>query len=247
VKVLVVEDDADLGYAVAAALRGAGLAVDLVDDIPAADEAVAVNRYACVVFDRMLPAGDSIVYVTSRRRSGWNTPVLFLTARDSVADRVAGFEHGGDDYLVKPFAVAELVARVLSLGRRSLASGAPASPILAVADLEIDVPRRQVRRNGVLLTVTAKEFSVLELLANHPGEVVSRTMLIEHCWDAMSEPMSNVVDVLVAQLRRKLGGPPLIQTVRGAGYVLGYPSTERATAGPEQRPGRPGTNGRAFG
>ena len=223
VKVLVVEDDADLGYAVAAALRGAGLAVDLVDDIPAADEAVAVNRYACVVFDRMLPAGDSISYVASRRRSGWVTPVLFLTARDSVADRVAGFEHGGDDYLVKPFAVAELVARVLSLGRRSLASGPPAAPVLSVADLEIDVPRRQVRRNGVLLTVTAKEFAVLELLANHHGEVVSRTMLIEHCWDAMSEPMSNVVDVLVAQLRRKLGGPPLIQTVRGAGYVLGYP------------------------
>src|SRR4051812_4187490 len=109
VKVLVVEDDADLGYAVAAALRGAGLAVDLVGDLPEADEAVEVNRYACVVFDRMLPAGDSIGFVAGRRRRGWTTPVLFLTARDSVADRVAGFEHGGDDYLVKPFAVAELV------------------------------------------------------------------------------------------------------------------------------------------
>ncbi|MFI5954893.1 winged helix-turn-helix domain-containing protein [Cryptosporangium sp. NPDC051539] len=217
---LVVEDDADLGYAVAAALRGAGLAVDLVDDIPPADEAVLINAYACVVFDRMLPAGDSVDYVAARRRSGWTTPVLFLTARDSVADRVAGFEHGGDDYLVKPFAVAELVARVLSLGRRSLATGPPAAPVLTVAGLEIDVPRRQVRRNGVLLTLTAKEFAVLELLATHAGDVVSRTTLIEHCWDAMAEPMSNVVDVLVGQLRRKLGGPQLIHTIRGAGYVL---------------------------
>lgn len=220
-KVLVVEDDADLGYAVAAALRGAGLAVDLVGDIPAADEAVVVSPYACVVFDRMLPSGDSVDYVAGRRRGGWTTPVLFLTARDSVADRVAGFEHGGDDYLVKPFAVAELVARVLSLGRRSLSNGPPAAPVLRVADLEIDVPRRQVRRNGVLLTLTAKEFAVLELLANRAGEVVSRTELIEQCWDAMAEPMSNVVDVLVRQLRRKLGGPQLIHTVRGAGYLLG--------------------------
>jgi DNA-binding response OmpR family regulator len=227
VKVLVVEDDADLGYAVAAALRGSGIAVDLVGDLPAADEAIAVSPYACVVFDRMLPAGDSIRYVAERRRVGWSTPVLFLTARDSVADRVAGFEHGGDDYLVKPFAVAELVARVVSLGRRSRSSGPPAAPVLQVADLEIDVPRRQVRRNGVLLTVTAKEFAVLELLASHHGEVISRTTLIEECWDAMSEPMSNVVDVLVAQLRRKLGGPPLIHTVRGAGYVLALRPGER--------------------
>jgi DNA-binding response OmpR family regulator len=221
VKVLVVEDDADLGYAVAAALRAAGIAVDLTGDLPAADEAIAVNRYACAVFDRMLPAGDSVTYLAGLRAAGWTTPVLFLTAMDSVADRVTGFEHGGDDYLVKPFAVAELVARVVSLGRRTQQNGPPASPLRRVDDLELNVPRRQVRRAGVLLTLTAKEFAVLELLVSNPGVVVSRSELIEHCWDAMAEPMSNVVDVVIAQLRRKLGSPAMIQTVRGAGYLLG--------------------------
>ena len=219
-RVLVVEDEAELGYAVAAALRGTGMAVDLVDDIPAADEAVAAHPYGCVVFDRMLPAGDSIEYVEARRRGGWTTPVLFLTARDTVADRVAGFAHGGDDYLVKPFATAELAARVRSLCRRTDRHGTQPPPIVSVGDLEIDVRRRQVRRGGVLLTVTAKEFAVLEVLASAQTTVVSRSQLIEHCWDSRTEPMSNVVDVVMAQLRRKLGLPALIHTVRGAGYVI---------------------------
>jgi DNA-binding response OmpR family regulator len=220
VKVLVVEDDDDLGYAVAAALRAAGIAADLVGDLPGADEAISVNRYACVVFDRMLPSGDSVEYLATLREGGWSIPVLFLSARDSVGDRLAGFANGGDDYLVKPFAVAELVARVVSLGRRAEQNGPPSAPVLRVGDLEVDVPRRQVRRAGVLLTLTAKEFAVLELLATRPGEIVSRTDLIEQCWDAMTEPMSNVVDVVIAQLRRKLGSPALIETVRGAGYLL---------------------------
>lgn len=215
-----VEDEAELGYAVGAALRGAGLAVDVVCDLPAADEALAVNPYSCVIFDRMLPSGDGVNYVDSRRRGGWAVPVLFMTARDSVADRVAGLERGGDDYLVKPFATAELVARVIGLcRRRSVTTGRPTT-VLTVGDVELDVRRRQIRRNGVLLTVTAKEFAVLELLAIHRGEVVSRGQLIEHCWDAMAEPASNVVDVLVAQLRRKLGHPTLIHTIRGVGYLL---------------------------
>ncbi|SHN47612.1 DNA-binding response regulator, OmpR family, contains REC and winged-helix (wHTH) domain [Cryptosporangium aurantiacum] len=219
-RVLVVEDEAELGYAVAAALRGTGIAVDLVDDIPAADDAVAAHPYGCVVFDRMLPAGDSIRYVEKRRRDGWTTPVLFLTARDSVADRVAGFDHGGDDYLVKPFAAAELVARVRSLCRRSSSSVPQPPPITRVGDLTIDVRRRQVRRTGVLLTLTAKEFAVLEVLASAEATVVTRSQLIESCWDSRTEPMSNVVDVVVAGLRRKLGRPALIHTVRGTGYVL---------------------------
>ena len=219
-RVLVVEDEFELGYAVAAALRSAGLAVDLVGDITDADEAVAVNPYSCVVFDRILPAGDSIDYVGSRRREGWEVPVLFLTARDTIAERVAGFEHGGDDYLVKPFATAELVARVLGLCRRKAGPSRPERSNISVGDLEIDIRRRQIRRNGVLLTMTAKEFAVLELLSIHHGEVVGRSQLLEHCWDAMAEPTSNVVDVAITQLRRKLGYPALIHTVRGVGYLL---------------------------
>lgn len=219
-RVLLVEDEAELGYAVAAALRGTGIAVDLVGDIPPANDAIDAHPYGCVVFDRMLPAGDSIGYVEARRRRGWTTPVLFLTARDTVADRVAGFAHGGDDYLVKPFATAELVARVRSLCRRTARDGGQPPPIVRVGDLEIDVRRRQVRRGGVLLTMTAKEFAVLEALAAADATVVSRGQLIEHCWESGTEPMSNVVDVVIAQIRRKLGFPVVIHTVRGAGYVL---------------------------
>lgn len=227
-RVLVVDDETDLGYAVSAALRGAGMAVDLVGDIPEANDAIAAHPYACVVFDRILPGGDSIAYVEARRRTGWTTPVLFLTARDTVADRVAGFTSGGDDYLVKPFATAELVARVRSLCRRAAGSSAAPQAVLRVGDVEIDVRRRQIRRGGVLLTVTAKEFAVLEILASTQGTVVSRSQLIEHCWDSRTEPMSNVVDVVVAQLRRKLGYPTLIHTVRGAGYVLEARQSEHA-------------------
>lgn len=218
-RVLVVEDDEDLRVGIAAGLRSAALAVDAVGDIAAADEAVFVNEYDCVVFDRMLPDGDSVDYVRDRRRDGWAVPVLFLTARDTLADRVQGFDHGGDDYLVKPFAVPELIARVLSLCRRA-ATGRP--PLLSYGDLEVDTGRREVRRGGVLLTLTAKEFAVLEYLITRPELAVSRTDLLEHCWDAMSDPMSNVVDVTIRRLRAKLRSPQLIQTVHGSGYRLAY-------------------------
>jgi len=170
-----------------------------------------------VVFDRMLPDGDSIGYIRSRRQEGWAVPVLFLTARDTLADRVDGFEHGGDDYLVKPFAVAELTARVLSLCRRAGTGRPPVTPV------------RRCRgghrapggpRAGVLLTLTAKEFSVLEYLMVRPEQAVSRSELIEHCWDAAADPMSNVVDVTIKRLRNKLRRPELIQAVRGQGYRL---------------------------
>jgi DNA-binding response OmpR family regulator len=217
VRVLVVEDDEDLRVAVTAGLRTAALAVDSAGDIAAADEALFVNSYDCVVFDRMLPDGDSIGYVRCRRQEGWAVPVLFLTARDTLADRVDGFEHGGDDYLVKPFAVAELTARVLSLCRRA-GTGRP--PVLRYDDVEVDTGRREVRRAGVLLTLTAKEFSVLEYLMVRPEQAVSRSELIEHCWDTMADPMSNVVDVTIKRLRSKLRQPELIRAVRGQGYRL---------------------------
>jgi two-component system copper resistance phosphate regulon response regulator CusR len=140
-----------------------------------------------------------------------------LTALDALADKVAGFTDGADDYLVKPFAFVELVARVGALCRRA---EQPRRTVARVADLELDTARKRVRRTGVVLSLGAKEFAVLEMLVVRAGEVVSRTELIDHCWDELTEPMSNVVDAVIAQLRRKLGPPGLIDTVRGAGYVI---------------------------
>ncbi|MET9377315.1 response regulator transcription factor [Streptomyces sp. NPDC002992] len=214
---LLVEDDDNLRFGVAAALRAAGLAVDEAADLPRADEALFVTSYDCAVFDRMLPSGDAAAYVEEMRRGGSAVPVLFLTARDSVTDRVEGFASGGDDYLVKPFAVPELVARVRSLCRRA-ATVRP--PVHRIGDLEVDTARRRVRRAGVLLALTSREFAVLEMLAARSDQAVSRAELLESCWDEMAEPQSNVLDVLVSQLRRKLGEPPLIHTVRGVGYRL---------------------------
>ncbi|SFB35972.1 DNA-binding response regulator, OmpR family, contains REC and winged-helix (wHTH) domain [Amycolatopsis marina] len=216
-RVLVAEDDEDLRVAITAELTATGLRVDEAADVASADAALSAGHHDCVVFDRMFPDGDATEYVHRRRQSGWAVPVLFLTARDSLADRVAGFEHGGDDYLVKPFAVAEMTARVLALCRRS---GAGRPSILRHADLEMDCARRQVRRGGVLLTVSDKEFAVLEYLLARPEQAVGRSELIEHCWDSSTDPMSNVVDVVVRRLRLKLREPELIHTVRGRGYRL---------------------------
>jgi two-component system, OmpR family, response regulator len=213
VRVLVIEDDDDLRVAITGSLRGAGFAVDAVADLPAADEALTVNAYDCAVFDRMLPSGDALYYVRTRRPA---VPVLFLTARDAVADRIAGLEHG-DDYVVKPFAVDELVARVRSLCRR-VVTGRP--PVMRCGDLEIDSGRHEVRRAGVLITLTAKEFLVLEHLVAKQGAPATRTELIEEAWDRMADPTSNVLDVLITGLRRKLRHPPMIHTVRGVGYRI---------------------------
>ncbi|MFE4336673.1 winged helix-turn-helix domain-containing protein [Streptomyces sp. NPDC056831] len=223
-RILVLEDDPELGPAIAAGLREAGFAVDLAVNLADADFKLAVNSYDCLVADRMLPDGDALTLLAAQRKAGSTLPVLLLTALDAVSDRVAGFEHGADDYLVKPFASAELTARVRSLCRR----GQPARPpVLRVGDVELDVPRRRVLRAGVLLTLTAKEFAVLEVLLLRAGEVVTRTELIERCWDEMSEPLSNVVDVLISQLRRRLGPPEVIATVRGIGYRIAAPDTCR--------------------
>ncbi|MEO3927842.1 response regulator transcription factor [Micromonosporaceae bacterium B7E4] len=215
-RVLVTEDDVILRIALDASLRGAGFAVDTAVDLPQADEALSVNGYDCAVFDRMLPAGDSLRYVADRRRTGWAVPVLFLTARDAVSDRVDGLAWG-DDYLVKPFATAELVARVGSLCRRGDTGRAP---VLRHGDLELDVGRHEARRGDRVLTLTAKEFMVLERLLAANGEPVRRTELIAIAWDELVPPASNVLDVLIAQLRRKLGPPSVLHTIRGVGYLL---------------------------
>jgi DNA-binding response OmpR family regulator len=213
-RVLVVEDEEDIRVALTAELSSAGFAVDAAASLAVAAEAVDDGGHACAVFDRMLPDGDALGFVDGLRRRGWAVPVLFLTARDSGADKVAGFAHGGDDYLTKPFMMAELLARVANLCRR----GGARPPVLRHADLEVDCARNEVRRGGVLLSPSTLEFAILEYLAARPGLVVTRTELIEHCWEG--EPMANVVDAVVKRLRRKLGDPALLETVRGVGYRL---------------------------
>ncbi|MER7763692.1 response regulator transcription factor [Streptomyces sp. NPDC097619] len=217
-RVLLVEDEPDLREVVAAGLKAAGYAVDGARDWPEAEFLLDVNAYDCVVLDRMLPSGDTLPALEHRRRSGWTTPVLCLTALHTVADRVAGFHSGADDYLPKPFAMEELVMRVGSLARRA---GDRLPVHLRHAGLELDAARREVRRDGILLTLTHKEYAVLRHLLVHRETVVTRSVLVEHCWDEMADPVSNVVDAVMAGLRRKLGPPPLIRTVRGHGFLLG--------------------------
>ncbi len=219
VRVLVTEDDEDLRIAVEAALRAAGFAVDVAADLPEADEALAVNAYDCVVFDRMLPSGDALEYVHNRRRAGWPVPVLFLTARDAVADRIAGLAIA-DDYLLKPFAMRELLARVGSVCRRSGAGVEPDS-VLRHGDLVIDEARREAWRGQRQLALTGKEFIVLRTLIAAGGRPVHRKDLIAAAWDELVPPTSNVLERVVAQLRRKLGEPPVVVTIRGVGYALG--------------------------
>jgi DNA-binding response OmpR family regulator len=213
-----VEDDPDVRGAVTTALRTGGFAVDVAADWSQADQRMSLNEYDCLVLDRILPEGDSARQLHRRRLGGLTVPALMLTALDSERDRVDGFEAGADDYVIKPFSTAELVMRVRALCRRG---GSALPAVLRQEDVEVDVARREVRRAGVLLTLTPKEFAVLEMLLSHHPRVVSRTDLIEHCWDELADPSSNVVDVIVAQLRRKLGDPPFIVTVRGSGYGLG--------------------------
>ncbi|MFI2710500.1 winged helix-turn-helix domain-containing protein [Micromonospora sp. NPDC018662] len=216
-RVLIVEDGGSVRDAAVRALRSSGLAVDVANCWRHAELRLAVNEYDCLVLDRFLADGDSADRLHLLRRRGVAVPAMLLAAGDDVRDRVAGFEAGADDYVAKPVATAELVHRVRALCRRR---GSIRPAVLRTGDLEFDVARRQVRRDRVLLSLTPKELAVLErLMVRHPT-VVSRTELIEHCWDEMADPTSNVVDVVVARLRRKLGAPTVIATVRGAGYRL---------------------------
>ena len=217
VRVLVVEDEEDLRVALVGALEGERYAVADAADIAGANAKIAGVAFDCVVFDRKLPDGDAIEYVRARKRAGWDVPVLFLTGLDSIAERVEGFASGGDDYLVKPFAMEVLLARVRALCTRA-GAGRPA--VLRFGDIELDSARRETRRGGVLLTLSAKEFAVLEYLMSRPEQVVTRTDLIEHCWDEENDPTAKVVDRTISRLRTKLRAPSPVQTVRGGGYGL---------------------------
>jgi len=216
VRVLVVEDHVALANRITEGLRDAGFAVDVVHDGAAAVDAATSADYDVVVLDRDLPTmhGDRVCRMLVRNGSA--SRILMLTAAADVEDRVDGLELGADDYLGKPFAFAELIARIRALGRRG--AGSPA--VVRRGDLEIDRARHRARRGGFPLTLTRKEFGVLECLAAADGAAVSAEELLEHVWDAHADPFSNTVAVTVGRLRRKLGDPPLIETVVGVGYRL---------------------------
>jgi DNA-binding response OmpR family regulator len=216
-RILLLEDDADLRRSVARFLRRDAWSVDEVRTLGQADERLALNDYDVLVLDRTVPGGDALSLLTSYRAGGGAAPCLFLTARDAIADRVEGLVAGADDYVIKPFAMDELLARVHTLARRV---PTVASPVLRLDDIEIDPGRHRATRAGVELALTGKEFAILRYLLVNEGRVISRTELLEHCWDEFADPMSNVVDVKVRQLRRKLGEPAVVQTVRGAGYRI---------------------------
>jgi len=213
-RVLVVEDHAALAGRIAQGLRQAGMAVDAVYDGAAGLEAAAKTTYDVIVLDRDLPLvhGDQVC----RRLAGSGPRILMLTAAAQVEDRVDGLELGADDYLGKPFAFQELVARVRALARR-----APSTPpVVRRGGLTVDLARHRATREGRALSLTRKEFGMLEMLVAADGAVVSAEELLEHVWDANADPFSNVVSVTLTRLRRKLGSPPLIETVVGRGYRL---------------------------
>jgi two-component system OmpR family response regulator len=215
-RLLVVEDDAKLATAVARGLRREGYAVDVCADGDAALVQAAVYAYDGIVLDLLLPRRDGLEVCRALRERGCWAPVLMLTARGGIGDRIRGLDAGADDYLAKPFDFGELLARLRALVRRAPAER-PAR--LAVGDLEVDPATHAVHCAGAPVELTAREFSVLEFLARHPGEAVSRTALLDHVWDENFAGSTNVVDQYVGALRRKLG-PERIGTIRGVGFRL---------------------------
>lgn len=216
-RVLIVEDERVLADTIAEGLREEAMAVDVAYDGDAALEVTSYNEYDVVVLDRDLPTvhGDEVCRVLVARRHRGR--ILMLTAAGEVEERVDGLALGADDYLPKPFVFGELVARVRALSRRS---GAPVPPVLECAGIRLDPYRRRVERDGREVRLTKKEFTVLEELLRAEGGVVSAERLLERAWDENIDPFSNIVRVTMATLRRKLGGPPVIETVTGSGYRL---------------------------
>jgi len=222
VRVLVVEDDPEL-----AGLLRDGLREHRIDPTVAASfsdgrEQALAGDYDVVILDVRLPGGTGFELCADLRRSGVTVPVLMLTALDAVDDRVRGLAVGADDYLTKPFAFRELVARLQALARRRALALAPER--VRLEDLEVDVASRQVRRSGRAINLTAKEFALLELLLRHPGQVIDRSSITAHVWDNNHDPFANVLEVLVRRLRSKIDDgfePKLIHTIRGAGYRIG--------------------------
>jgi len=219
-KALIIEDEAKTAAYLCKGLAEHGFVVDTASDGESGLGRARAGAYDVMIVDVMLPKLDGWAVVSALRREGVQTPILFLTARDDVADRVRGLELGADDYLVKPFAFSELLARVRSIQRRIPARSPDR---LCIADLDIDALSRKVTRAGRAIDLTAKEFLLLSLLARRTGEPLSRTIIAEHVWGINFDPGTNVVDVHVRRLRMKVDEPfprKLIHTVRGVGYVL---------------------------
>jgi two-component system OmpR family response regulator len=220
-RVLVIEDDASIASFIRTGLREAGFAVDTATDGHEGLAKAASAEYDAAIVDVMLPGRDGLSLVGELRRTGHKLPVLILTARRSVEDRVRGLETGADDYVVKPFAFPELLARVHALIRRS--QGTPEATEWAVGDLRLNRLTRRVEREGREIELRPREFALLELMMRNAGRVVSKTMILSHVWGYDFDPGSNVVDVLVFRLRDKIDrgfAHPLLHTVRGVGYVL---------------------------
>jgi len=221
VRVLVIEDDPSIATFVAGGLRQEGYAVDIADNGVDGLELARSAPYDAAVVDVMLPRLDGLSLVTALRRAGVTVPVLFLSARHSVDDRVKGLQTGGDDYLTKPFAFPELLARVQALARRG--QRPLESTELTVAGLRLDRLTRRVDRAGVSIELRPREFALLEYLMRHPGKVISKAMIVSHVWDYSFDTGTNAVDVLVHRLRERIDKPfepKLLHTVRGVGYVL---------------------------
>jgi two-component system copper resistance phosphate regulon response regulator CusR len=219
-RILLVEDDPRLAQTLARGLREHAYAVDVVGDGDAAVYQAAVTPYDAIVLDVMLPGRDGLAVCRELRRRGSTVKVLMLTARDTIADRVAGLDTGADDYLTKPFAMEELLARLRALLRRGTSLEATT---LTVADLEVDTRARTVRRGGRAVPLTTKEYTLLEYLARNAGRVVGRAEIADHAWDDNYDPFSNLIEVYISRLRKKIDaeGTPLLHTRRGAGYLLG--------------------------
>lgn len=221
-RVLVIEDDAAIGDFIRRSLAEAGYVVDLAGDAGTAERMVVDQEYAAIVLDLGLPDKDGFGLMNSLRERGVTAPVLILSARRSVDDRVRGLEQGGDDYMTKPFAVAELTARMRNLLRRTSVMQQVTTRLRAL-DLELDLLRREARRGSRVLRLTTQEFALLEYLCRNAGRVVTRSMIMDHVWKVRIDPETNVIDVHIYRLRSKVdaeGEQPLIRTLRGVGYVL---------------------------
>ncbi len=220
-RVLLVEDDAETASYIAKGLGESGYVTDIASNGKDGLLQAAAEDYDVAIVDRMLPGLDGISLVETLRSTGKRTPVLFLSAKGRVEDRVKGLRAGGDDYLVKPFAFSELLARIEALLRRQ--GGPGAETVLRAGDLEMDLLARTVTRGGRSIDLQPREFRLLEYLLRHEGQVVTRTMLLEAVWDYHFDPQTNVIDVHISRLRQKIDrdfDKPLLHTVRGAGYSL---------------------------
>jgi DNA-binding response OmpR family regulator len=218
-RILLVEDEEKVSRFVTLGLNAEQFVVDRANDGITGYEMAVAHPYDVLVVDLMLPRLSGTELISRLRQNQVETPVLVLTARDQLDDKIKNFENGADDYLTKPFAFAELLARIRALLRRRPLG----STMLTVSDLEIDLVTRQVKRSGKILRLTSKEYGLLEYLASNPGRVLSRTMIIQYVWDQSFEGLTNIVDVYIRHLRQKIDDPfqrKLIRTVRSAGYML---------------------------